>query len=344
MSLRCRPAVTSFITAFTLLLGGCADKAPSIRQETVVFGTHVVITVADGENAAVAAMAIDAIFTAYQDMHHRFYPWREGELRTVNQAVAAAQLPLEISTTMAAMMQQAKKYSRLSEGLFNPAIGNLVELWGFHAAPPYPNSRPPPATAVRAWAANPPSMEAVKIHGVTLLAAPASAQFDFGALAKGVALDRARDILTAHDIKNALIDVGGGVLAMGKNGDRRWRVALFADRKKPPLATVELNNGEAVATSGGSERFFIYEGRRYHHILDPRNGEPAVMRQVAIVINADAAAAGAISDAAATALVIAADDEAKRIMENFNISLAWRIGEKKRQITPALEKRLKESD
>ena len=316
-------------------MAGCSQPT-LFRQETIVFGTRVVVTV-EGVNEAVADAATRAVFTHFQDMHERFYPWRQGELHHINAHVREGTLPITLSASMAIMFALAKDYAKRSEGLFNPSIGQLVALWGFHRAT-MPTA-PPAAVDIAAWLRSAPSMAEVVVVESRLLSAPTSAYFDFGALAKGVALDAARRLLLAHGVNNALVDVGGNLLAMGRRGNRPWRVSLHADRNKPPLAVITLKSGEAVATSGDSERFFIFHGKRYHHILDPRTGYPAVSRKTAIVISDDADRAGAISDAAATALVIADDASAARIVRNFGVTLWWRRDDKDNDISQALQQR-----
>ena len=297
------------------------SETEKFRQESVFFGTRVAVTVMDAPPAAANA-AITEVFSHFGDMQRRFYPWREGELQLLNARIAAEELPITLSAPMAAMLRLAKKYAATSRGLFNPAIGKAVSLWGFHL--PEKPVQPPPKAEILQWRA--PAMEAFVLRENILRSAPKTAVLDFGGLAKGVALDDARAILRQHGVKNALIEVGGSVLAAGKNGGENWRVALYADRSVAPLAVVRLKDGEAVSISGDSERFFIYEGKRYHHIIDPRTGAPATAKQTAIVISNDADSAGAISDAAATALVIADKGETQDIMRAFNITLVWQLG------------------
>ena len=89
---------------------------------------------------------------------------------------------------------------------------------------------------------------------------------------------------------------------------------------------IELSDGEAIATSGGGVRYFVHQGRRYHHIIDPRTGWPGKINTAAVVLSAAPRHAGAISDAAATALMLANDEEADRITRTFGIA-AMRVDE-----------------
>lgn len=121
---------------------------------------------------------------------------------------------------------------------------------------------------------------------------------DLGGFAKGWALDDAAAILRRQGIANALIDVGGNLLALGSKGGAAWRVGVQDPRKPGTLATLELRDGEAIGTSGDYERFFQAEGVRYCHLIDPRSGFPAVQSEAVTVLVAPGPHAGALSDGA----------------------------------------------
>ena len=295
---------------------GCA--APPVERTAEIFGTQITVVILDMPEEPAAA-AIGEIFAHFEDMHRRFHAWRPGELEEVNRAVAENKLPLAVSAQMAAMLSLSADYARHSEGLFNPAAGELFRLWGFHAdSPP---EKPPSPAAIAAHVRAPPDMREIELRGRILHAAPLRARFDFGAIAKGAALDAAKKILRRRGVQNALINVGGNIMALGKNGGRRWRILLTLGKAEK---IIELKDGEAAATSGEAARFFIYEGRRYHHIIHPRTGKPAENISAASAVSGDLQNAGAVSDAAATALVIADEAEAGRITENFGLAAALR--------------------
>ena len=325
---------TAKIFLLVALSAACQPSPEIIEQEIVQFGTRIKITVNDAERQRAAA-AIDEVFTHFAAMHRRFHPWRDGELMRLNRRIAADALPVTVSPPMRAMIEQGRDYAERSEGLFNPAIGALVRLWGFHADTP-PSEPPPPDTIRALLAAGGTNMAQMMLQDNLLQSAPVEIQLDFGALAKGVALDDAGAILKSHKITSALVNIGGNIIALGMNGDKPWRVALSPDRQEPPVAIVELYDGEAVALSGGSERYFIHQGQRYHHIIDPRTGYPAPATAAAVVI-AGSQSAGAVSDAAATALVIADDETAARLLPRFGITLAWRQGH---EPTAAMQERM----
>lgn len=299
---------------------GCAE--PRVERAAEIFGTQITVAVS-GAPEEKAAAAIGEVFAHFQTMHEQFHAWRPGELAEINRAAAENKFPITLSAESAAMISLSADYARRGEGLFNPAAGKLFALWGFHSdSPP---ARPPPAEAVKKYMRAPPDMREIKLGGNVLRFAPKNTAFDFGAVAKGAALDAAKKILLKRGVKNALINVGGNIMALGTNGGRRWRIALNLGKT---AEFITLKDGEAAAVSGGTARFFIYEGRRYQHIIDPRTGFPAENILAAGAVSADSENAGAASDAAATALVIADSAAAKRIVQNFELSAALRADEK----------------
>jgi len=129
-------------------------------------------------------------------------------------------------------------------------------------------------------------------------------QLDFGGYAKGYALDRAAELLRGDGIADALVNAGGNAMALGRHGARAWRVGLDAPRGEGLLATLELNDGEAVGTSGDYRRYYEIDGKRYSHIIDPRSGHPVAGVESVTVLVAAGAGAGALSDAASKPIFI----------------------------------------
>ena len=306
-------AGVSFLLGLCGLLSACGEVQHTVR-DAEIFGTSITVIVADVPEMEAAA-AIDVVFIAWRDMHRRFHAWRDGELAAVNRAVAAGRLPLTLSLPLALLLSQSIDYADKSNQLFNPAAGKLFALWGFHRDTPQPP--PPSLPALAELMRDLPHMSDIQLRGRVLAAAPAAAQFDFGGVAKGAALDLGRDILRARGIENALLNVGGNILALGQNGNRPWRVRIA-----PAKQIIILRDGEAVATSGTGVRFYAHGGRRYHHIIDPRSGAPSVHHAYAAAVSTDLQHAGAISDAAATALMVAAAKEAAAIAAQFDLQEA----------------------
>lgn len=160
---------------------------------------------------------------------------------------------------------------------------------------------------------------------------------NFGAFAKGYGIDLEMQQLKSMGIKNAIINTGGDLKAIGSHGNRAWRIAIQHPRKDTWLATIETHGEESVFTSGDYERFYHYKGKRYHHILDPRTGYPATGTQSVTVLHTDSG----LADAAATALFVAGPDKWIEIARKLKLREVMLIDSKgKIHITPHMQNRL----
>jgi len=223
-----------------------------------------------------------------------------------------------------------------------------VALWGFHTDEFKPLL--PDAAAVAAALRAQPRMSDLAIAEKRVSSANKAVQLDLGGYAKGYALDRAAAILKEKGVSNALINIGGNVMALGDKGGTPWRVGIQHPRAAAPLATLELRDGEAIGTSGDYQRYFEIDGRRYCHLLDPRTGRPAEgVQAVTVLIPPQARTpqgyvlrgAGALSDAASKPLFIAGPGEWRGLARRLGVEQALLIdGGGVMHVTAALRERL----
>lgn len=213
---------------------------------------------------------------------------RYEDLFTVNRAHsevmainhAAGRHPVSVTRPVYQLIKCAKAASMVQESAFNLAIGPLVKLWriGFNG------HSVPAATDIAARLAltRPQDVILDDAAGSVFLARPGM-EIDLGAIAKGYIADRVRDDLQRQGVDAALINLGGNVHTLGA-----WSIGL----KKPFVADNALVGsidvvGQSVVTSGIYERYFEQDGRRWHHILDPRTGYPLDNELESVTIVAD---------------------------------------------------------
>ena len=322
---------------FALILGLTAcGKAPLHQQESFVFGTRIEILVA-GLDEAKARPAAAAVLREFDRMHRTYHAWQPSELSELNAAFAAGKT-LTVTPEMAALIADTQHFSKMGEGLFDPGIGGLIHLWGFQSDE-FKAVLPDPA-ALAAWRAKHPGIADLQLDGLRVSSRNNAVALDFGGYLKGVALDRAAAILHAQGVKNALINIGGNVMALGTKNGEHWRVGIQHPRQPGPLATLELNDGEAIGTSGDYQRFFELNGKRYCHLLDPRSGEPVMHTQALTVLITPRPAAGTLSDMASKPLFIAGADW-PRLARQLAVEQVLRIdAEGHVQVSEALYRRL----
>lgn len=305
-----------------MLLAGCggAPQEETFRTELAVFGTTVEITVRAAEPER-AEQVIGEIARMFQTMHRQWHPWEPGALMDVNQAIRDGR-SIEPPESIIALIEQAQVLERQSEGLFNPAIGGLLEAWGFHASE-RPGGPPPDAEVINAWVERAPSTNDLHVDAGIVESRNRWVRLDFSGHAKGRAVDVAIDLFREAGIEHAIVNAGGDLRAIGHQGERPWRAAVRHPDGEGGriLATIEVGDGEAVFTSGNYERYREDEGLRYGHILDPRTGMPVDHIASVTVIGDD----GAVADAAATALAVAGPDDWEGIAKNMGIDEAMLV-------------------
>ena len=326
----------ALIALATLLLAGCARERLH-QQESYVFGTRVELLTWDASDAK-AESAMAEVLREFDRLHRAYHAWEPSELTALNDAIAAGKRGIPVSPELAAMLADAQRLAATGDELFNPALGQLIALWGFHTDTFTPH-RPDPARLAALVAAR-PQMADLSIAGNTVTSRNPAVQLDLGGYGKGYALDRAAAILKAHGVGNALINIGGNVLALGSKGEAPWRVGIQHPREPRPLASLPLRDGEAIGTSGDYQRFFEMDGERYCHLLDPRSGRPARGTQAVTVLITPRPGAGTLSDAASKPAYLGGEawrDYARR----FGIDHALRVDADGRiQVTRALHDRL----
>jgi len=324
----------TLLSLMFLLLSAC-DRAPqSESYELYVFGTLVTITMWGAEEKARDA-SLAQITQTFQQMHHEWHAWKPGPLVDINQAIAAGQ-SVKVPASIESLLTRSQRLYRQSEGLFNPAIGGLLQLWGFQSDG-RPNGPPPDKQMIARWVDAAPGMDNLTLsHGI-LSSNNRAVQLDFGAFAKGVAVDSAIAILREHGIENAIVNGGGDLRVIGSKGGAAWRVGIRHPQGKGVLAALEVKGDESVFTSGNYERYREHEGVRYAHILDPRSGMPVEGITSVTVLHNN----GGVADAAATALVVAGVKEWQHIAGQMGIEAVMLVDDGGTvYMSPAMQQRV----
>ena len=325
----------SFLS-LVFLLSACGRPALH-RQESFVFGTRVEILVA-GLDEARARPAASAALREFDRLYRTYHAWRASPLGDLNAALAEGKT-LEVDGEMAALLVDAQRLSARSEGLFDPGIGRLIGAWGFQSDE-FGAARPDPVFLAY-WRENRTGIADLVIDGRRIGSRSRRVVIDLGGYLKGYALDRAADILRGHGVDNALINVGGNILALGDNNGEAWRVGILHPRAPGPMATLALYDGEAIGTSGDYQRFFELDGKRYCHLIDPRSGEPVAHTRALTVLVPPGPRAGTLSDAATKPLFIAGAGW-PGVAEALGVDHVLRVDAEGRvSVSPKMRERLK---
>ena len=302
----------------------------SSRETLYVFGTLVEIVIY-GEEREAARHAVSEIERDFRRIHEDWHAWHSGELSRLNAALSRGEA-FKASRSLADLLRASKAMEERSGGLFEPAIGGIIDAWGFN------KDEPPSDDLVARLTSQHPRMADVTIDGNTVRSSNRSVVIDLGGIAKGAALDLAAARLRELGIRNAVLNAGGNVYVLGRHGARPWRVAIRDPFVWGVIASLELAPGEVLSTSGNYERFLEYQGERFSHIIDPRTGRPVRDIVSASVLHTN----GATADASSTALSVAGPEHWQETARSMGLDLALLI-DKDGAIfmTPAMRARIK---
>lgn len=244
----------------------------AFSREHVTMGSSLQVTLWTADDAGATAAA-DAVFAEFDRLDRMLSVWKEGS-DVVRLNAAAGREPVHVSPETIEVLTVARQISEWTGGKFDVTFGALSGLWKFDQD--QDNVIPArAAVAARLPDVDYAALEIDAPRGTAFLRRPGM-RAHLGGIGKGYAIDRAAAILRARGFNDFMIQSGGDLFVSGHRGDRPWRLGI-RDPRGPAdhsFATLDLTNG-TFSTSGDYERFFMKDGRRYHHILDPDLGEPA---------------------------------------------------------------------
>jgi len=256
-----------WLACLVLLLGSTAH-ADWQRSHWDVMGTRA--TLEFWRDAPVANHnGVDPVEQAVRDEFARINqllsPWiAESELAQVN--ARAVQQPVEISPEFMQLLQRSKYYYRLTNGAFDVSFAGAGALYDYRAA-----QQPDDTALARARACI--GFDFVRLEQDSVRFTCNAVRIDLGGIAKGYAIDRAVSLLREHGISHAYVSLGGDSYVLGDRQGRPWQVGIRHPRDAEAVAMRVPVSDIAVSTSGDYERFFIADGERVHHIINPSTGK-----------------------------------------------------------------------
>jgi FAD:protein FMN transferase len=297
------------------------------------------VTAADSATAAAALQAahdevvlVDNLMSSYQD---------NSEVSVVNRRAGTDSITY-VSPASTSVLAAAIKHAQDTDGALDVTVGPLIRVWGFHDR----NGRVPTSAQIDS-ARRLTGMKRIDFNqGERTVRLPQRGmQLDFGALAQGLALDRAAGALRARGAQSGRVELGGNVLLFGPSVGEPWKVAIRDPRDTTRvLATVGLDSG-TVSTSASYTRSFDRDGVHYSSVIDPRTGQ-AVQGVTSVTV---VGRTGLASAAMATALFVLGAERGCAIAARTGVEAVWvnaTAGEGKLAMTatPGMDKLMQRSD
>ena len=261
-----------------LLLNNCHDDQQSVLSGSFQsMGTTIYVR---------PEIALDVVQEIFERVDWEMSEWKESSLLTsVNDS--AGMSAVRCSDDLFNAIQLSVELATLTDGAFDPTWASLWDIWDFNS-PRLPSEQ---EIKSRLLNVNWKLVELDKTNNSVYLHRKGMA-LGLGGIAKGIALNQAREALKEMSIVNYMITAGGQVLAQGSS--RRVGIRKPDGLPLEFIAIVELKNA-SISTSGDYENYFEIDGIRYHHIIDPRTGYPARGTKSVTVVAEDAALADALS-------------------------------------------------
>ncbi len=251
---------------------GGEPELHTFQKTTILMDTLVAITVVSDDEQK-ANEAIDAAFDTVREIEHAISFWtKDSEIAAMGKMAGVA--PVKVSPITLDLVEASLMIAGKTGGGFDPTVGTLMRLWDFKKGIMPTDAQIREKLPVVGY-----KMVEVNKSASTVYLKKKGMAFDTGGIAKGFAADRAVETLKAHGMKGGLVAVGGDIMAFGRKADNTvWRVGIRNPRPKGKdddvMAIIDLDNS-GISTAGDYERFMIKDGKRYHHIMDPKTGHPA---------------------------------------------------------------------
>jgi len=311
-----------------------AARAPRFATYTgEAMATTWQVTLPERASPAVAAAAAEECFALFRRLDFELSEWQEGSpLSAVNRA--AGERPVAVPGELYSLVERSLEIGRETEGAFDISWAALWGLWDFRVAEP----RVPAASAIAERRALVDSRRVILDSEARTIFLPLTGmKLGLGGIAKGYALERAAALLAERGFDDFLLVSGGQVYARGTRGGRPWQVGVRDPRgeRDEIFATLPLAGG-SLSTSADNESFFVVDGVRYHHILDPQTGWPTKGLRSATVLAADPT----LADALSTAVMVLGRERGLAVAARLGVELLAVDDQGELVTTPGLAARL----
>lgn len=303
-----------FLIICVTLVGCTSNKSPKeltlVKQEQLILGTFGTIS-AYSNSEKEGNEAISKAYDRIREIENLMSTSIEGsDVYNMNKKAGVDSIAVNPSTME--VLLKGLEYSSTTKEAFNIGLGSLIELWGIGK-----DWQKVPTSEEIADAKKHIDLNKLEIseENNTVFINDPKMLVDLGGIAKGYAVDESIRILKENGIKSGVVNLGGDVYALGTKTDgSKWRIGINNPEigSNNSIARISISD-KSVVTSGDYERYFIENGVRYHHIIDPKTGVPANNGLVSVTIVSDKSIDG---DVLSTASFILGLEDGLKLIES----------------------------
>lgn len=303
-----------------VLMCACSKEESSIFKEDFLMDTVVSVKLYGTKDKRV----IDEIFQRLEEIDETFDNYNsDSPIEKINNN---PNTPTEVPDEAARLIERSLGYAKETDGHFNPVLGSLTKIWNISQGEKDRESIPSDEEVSKALSHIDFSKLSVSDNSVSIN--DTGAKLDLGAIVKGYAADEVKKLLDKEKIGAAVIDLGGNIMTYGKKSDGSpWVVGVRNPSESESLVfTYESDKTSTCVTSGNYERFFIHDGKRYHHIIDPETGFPSEGNWLSVSVVCESSE---VADMLSTALFVAGPKRASEILKKFDAEAAFVMDDKR---------------
>lgn len=321
----------AILLALAGTLCACERSPKEIRRVKLLMGTKVEI-IAQGRNEASLAKAVELGFQEFERLEAGLSRYRDdSEVSKINRNAGVG--PVQVSPELFMLLEKSLEICKDTGGAFDITILPVLSLWNFNEK----NARPPSEEEVRQKLSLVDCQKIILKKDQYLVFLPEPGMgIDLGGIAKGYAVDRVAELLKRKGVSSGIVSAGGDMRVFGGKG-RGLAVGIQDPRNRSRVLAKIYLKDSAISTSGDYERFFIFQGVRYAHILDPRSGHPAQGEESVSVVGES----GLSTDAWATALFVLGSEEGLQMLKTRpGMEALFIDASGRRRASPELETKL----
>lgn len=294
-----------------LFITGCADKKYDSRNYFYM-DTYINIKIYDYENTETIFEEIDKIYKDYHEISDRYHEYASLENVYYLKHNTSESETIKLDDKLCSMIELGIEYNEKTKGRFNINMSDILDVWKAYRE----NKNGIPSITELEEAKNKINPIIFKNKCEILNNHPS---IDLGAIAKGYATEEVGKYLKEKGINKFIINAGGNVLVGDHYDNSKYKIGLEKpDQTKEIYKVLKLNNS-SVVTSGGYERFYTYDGKNYHHIIDYNTLYPTNYFKSVTVVTKNSA----LADTLSTSLFLMPIEEGKKLIENLDIDVIW---------------------
>ncbi len=306
---------TALLIFFLLLFAGCGfQKNVSFSGKIMVTTYHITVVTGFFENTKALQ---DKIYMCLDEINKSMSIYRKDSEISQFNALNKTGEKFYISDDFFNVMTVAQNIYKVTGGAWDGTVKPLVTLWGFGNSEN--KKKIPSKSEIDALLADIGFNNIEMSANRYLIKRKAFISLDFASIAKGYGVDQVAALIRTNQIKNFLVEIGGEVFAAGFRKDgKKWKIGINRPKKNAPfdqIYKVLYLQDKGFATSGDYRNYFECKGKRFSHILDPRNGYPINNRVVSVSIVADTCT---FADGLATAVMVLGHKKGLELVNNLD--------------------------